>query len=141
MMSNELQRILDTLKQQGRMDFKPEATSDEISKFERENGIEFPAKFKEWLLFSDGGELFLPAGVQFYGVSHKPLIDVSYDDRPTENYVVIGGLSTGDPVLFAKGEERISIFNHEAGIIEDDESYDDFFAFLKDLYELLGIGG
>lgn len=39
-----------------------------------------PSKFKEWLLFSDGGECFLPAGIQLYGVAHKPLIDVNDND-------------------------------------------------------------
>ena len=32
-------------------------------------------------MFSDGGEFFLPAGVQMYGVAHKPLINVKEDDR------------------------------------------------------------
>ena len=31
--------------------------------------------------------------------------------------------------------------NQAAGRIEDDEIYDDFTAFLNDLYDLLGIGG
>ena len=55
--------------------------------------------------------------------------------------VVIGALSTGDPIIFKKSEERISIYNHEDGVIEDDETYEDFYAFLRDLYDLLGIGG
>jgi len=50
-------------------------------------------------------------------------------------------LATGDPILFEKGTEQISIYNHEDGKIEDDETYQDFCEFLDDLYELLGIGG
>ena len=92
-------------------------------------------------MFSDGGDCFLPAGVQFYGISHKPIINISDDDRPNDKYIVIGALSTGDPVLCEKEGETISIYNHEAGVIEDDEIYDDFYAFLKDLPDLLGIGG
>ncbi len=98
-------------------------------------------KFKEWLLFTDGGECFLPAGIQLYGVAHKPLIDVNYDDKPDDKYIVIGALSSGDPILCEKSGEQISIYNHEAGKIESDETYADFYAFLNDLYELLGIGG
>lgn len=37
--------------------------------------------------------------------------------------------------------KKIAIYNQEAGRIEDDEIYDDFTAFLSDLYDLLGIGG
>ncbi|MFR7618599.1 MAG: hypothetical protein ACLUZX_11955 [Subdoligranulum sp.] len=36
--------------------------------------------------------------------------------------------------------KKIAIYNQTAGKIEDDEIYDDFIAFLKDLYDLLGIG-
>ncbi len=100
-----------------------------------------PEKYKEWLQHSDGGDCFLPARVQFYGVSHKPLIDINCNDRPDDSYVVIGALDTGDPVIFKKESEQISIYNQEAGRIEEDEAYDDFFAFLNDLYGLLGIEG
>ena len=83
---------------------------------------------------------FLPAGVQFYGVSHRPIIDLQDDNRPDESYIVIGALSSGDPILCQKGKEQISIYNSEAGVIESDEVYLDFFAFLNDLYDLLGMG-
>lgn len=47
-------------------------------------------------MFSDGGELFLPAGVQLYGVEHKPLIDVNDNSRPNEEYVIIGALALSE---------------------------------------------
>jgi hypothetical protein len=141
MISEELKAIIDKLKEQGKMNFLEAATADQIENFEKEHDLKLPVKYKEWLAFSDGGECFLPAGVQFYGVAHKPLIDVNDDDRPDDAYVVIGALSTGDPIIFKKSEERISIYNHEDGVIEDDETYEDFYAFLRDLYDLLGIGG
>lgn len=141
MVSQELKEIIDKLNEQGKMAFLDPVTEEQICKFEEENGIELPEKYKEWLCFSDGGECFLPAGIQLYGVAHKPIIDANEDDRPDKSYVVIGALSMGDPVLCKKGSEQISIYNHEAGIIESDETYCDFFAFLKDLYDILGIGG
>ena len=52
-----------------------------------------------------------------------------------------GALASGDPILCEKSSEKIAIYNQEAGRIEDDEIYDDFIAFLKDLHDLLGIGG
>ena len=141
MVSRELQQIIDQLMMQGKFDFRNATTEAKISQFEEKNHFKLPSKFREWLQYSDGGELFLPAGVQFYGVAEKPLIDVNDDDRPDDSYVVIGALSNGDPILCRKDSEEIAIYNQEAGRIEDDERYEDFFAFLKDLYNILGIGG
>lgn len=141
MISDELKNILDSITKQGKMRFLEGATKEQILSFENEKGITLPKQYKEWLEESDGGELFLPAGVQFYGVAHKPVIDVNDSDRPNDDYIVIGALATGDPILCEKEGEQIAIYNHEAGRIEDDEVYQNFYAFLSDLYELLGIGG
>lgn len=140
MISEELQVIVDRFNEQGKMNFLDETTEEKILAFEKENDITLPSKYKEWLLFSDGGELFLPAGIQLYGVEHKPLIDVDDDSRPSDEYIVIGALASGDPILCEKNGEKVAIYNQEAGEIEDDEVYEDFIAFLKDLYDLLGIG-
>ena len=140
MVSEELKNIIGRIKKQGKMYFIEGATEEQIISFESKNGISFPLQYREWLEFSDGGEFFLPAGVQLYGVAHKPLIDINDNDRPNEEYVVIGSLAFGDPILYKKEEEQIVIYNHEADRIEEDERYQNFYAFLNDLYELLGIG-
>lgn len=141
MTSDDFKKLVDQFNEQGKMNFLEGATEDQISQFEKDNDIVLPSKYKEWLVFCDGGEFFLPAGVQMYGVAHKPIIDADDDDRPDDNYVVIGSLAAGDPILCEKSGEKISIYNHEADRIEDDEVYEDFFAFLNDLTEILGIGG
>ena len=140
MISNELQQIVDKFKEQGKMAFLEAATQEKIDIFEKENDITLPVKYKEWLLFSDGGEFFLPAGIQLYGVEHKPVINVKNNDRPSDDYIVIGTLASGDPILCEKNGEKIAIYNQEGGRIEDDEIYDYFIAFLNDLHDLLGIG-
>lgn len=140
MISAELKGIVDKFHEQGKMNFLPETSEEKITLFEKEKNIRFPEKYKEWLLFSDGGEFFLPAGIQLYGIEHKPLINIDNNDRPSDEYIVIGTLSSGDPILCEKAGEKIIIYNQEAGRIEDDEIYDDFMAFLNDLYDLLGIG-
>lgn len=140
MISKELETIIDTISAQGEMYFLEAATEEQIAVFEKEHNIKLPKKYKEWLLFSDGGECFLPAGIQFYGVAHKPIIDIEDNDRPDDSYIVIGALASGDPIIFKKTEEKICIYNHEDNRIEDDETYEDFFAFLKDMYEMLGMG-
>lgn len=140
MISDELKQIIVQIEEQGKMRFIEAATEEQISQFEKENQIQFPSKYKEWLLFSDGGEIFLPAGVQLYGVGQKPLIDLEDNDRPDDNYIVIGALASGEPVLCKKDEEKIYVYDHENQEIDEDLVYDDFFAFLIDLYDLLGIG-
>jgi len=138
--SEELKAIIDKLNEQGKMTFLEAATDEQISQFEESHKVKLPEKYKEWLQHSDGGELFLPAGVQFYGVAHNPVIDVNENDRPDDSYIVIGALASGNPVLCEKSGERISIYDHETGSIDDELIYDDFYAFLNDLYDLLGIG-
>ena len=140
MVPDELKRIIEKLKTQGKMNFNEAASEKQIDDFEKKNNVKLPEQYCEWLQYSDGGELFLPAGVQFYGVAHKPIIDVDENDRPDEKYIVIGALASGDPVLCEKSGEKISIYDHETGSIDDELSYDDFYAFLNDLYDLLGIG-
>lgn len=141
MVSKQLVELIEKISKQGKMSFLEKATLDQIESFENQNNVQLPKKFKEWLELSDGGEFFLPAGVQMYGVAHKPTIDVNDTDRPNDDYVVIGVLASGDPILCERFGEKIAIYNHQNNSIEDDEVYDDFYAFLADLYDLLGIGG
>lgn len=70
MLSEELKLIIGALETQGKMAFLEATTEEKIADFEKEKGVTLPSKYKEWLLFSDGGELFLPAGVQLYGIEH-----------------------------------------------------------------------
>lgn len=140
MASDELRDFESKLQEQGKMLFPDAATEEQIAKFESDHGIVLPQKYKEWLLIHDGGEFYLPAGVQMYGVAHKPFIDVNDNDRPSDNYIVIGALATGDPILCEKASAKISIYNHEDNRIESDEVFPDFYAFLAALYEFLGIG-
>ena len=140
MISEEIKKIVDQFNEQGKMNFLEAATEEQITKFEEENKFQLPSKYKEWLMFSDGGEFFLPAGVQLYGVAHKPLINIKDDDRPDDSYTVIGSFASGDPVLCQKDSEKIAVYDHEAGSIDEELIYEDFISFLQDLYDLLGIG-
>lgn len=132
-----LQQMVDELKGQGKMVFYEPTTQEKIDVFEKGNNFTFPTKYKEWLLLSDGGELFLPAGVQLYGVEYKPTIITEDNIIPNNNYIIIGMLTSGDLVLCEKNEEKVSVYNPEVGRFEDGAIYDDFVAFLNDLYDLL----
>ena len=107
MLSDELKNIVDKISEQGKMSFFDGVTEELITRFEEENNVKLPTQYREWLTFSDGGECFLPAGVQFYGIEHKPTIDVNSADCPDDKYVVIGALSTGDPILCERDGEKI----------------------------------
>ena len=136
----KIENLGERLKEQGKMRFRDGATEEEILQFEKEHGVTLPNGFKAWLQYSDGGEFFLPAGVYFRGVAHKPLINVDHFDRPDENFIVIGATCTGEPIVFEKGKEEISIYDHETGRIEEEERFSDVFTFLNSLYDYLGIG-
>ena len=140
MISDDLKQVIGQIKEQGKTRFLEAATEEQIAMFEKENDIKLPTQYKEWLQYSDGGELYLPAGVQLYGVAHKPLIDKDDNDRPDDNYIVVGALASGEPVLFKKDEEKFYIYDHESQELDDVLTYDDFVALLNDLYDLLGIG-
>jgi hypothetical protein len=135
MAAEEMKAFVDKLNNSGKMSFVDAATEEQIELFENNNNTKLPQKYKDWLLVSDGGDLFLPAGVQLYGVSHKPIIDVNEDDRPGENYVVIGAMASGDPVLFEKDSEQVAIYNHADGVIDEEELYSDFVGFLNNLID------
>lgn len=139
MLADGINEVFNRLNNLKNMSFLPGVSEAEIIAFEFGNNCEFPQAFKDWLSVSDGGELYLPAGIQLYGVAHKPLIDVDEDDRPNSDYIVVGTLSNGDPILCEKNSEQISIYNHDAGRIEEDETYPDFVSFLKELPEILGL--
>lgn len=138
---DKAKELVSRFNSQGKMRFKDGASLEQVKAFEKNNAIALPQNLKEWLVITDGGELFLPGGLQLYGVAHNPVIDVNETDKPSDNYIVIGALASGDPVLCEKDSERISIYNHDAGRIETDESYSDFDSFMLDLSRLLGIEG
>ena len=141
MVSEEIKNITDEFNTQGKMVYLDATTNEKIELYEKNMNIKLPSQYKEWLMFSDGGDLFLPAGIQLYGVEHKPLIEACEEDKLKNDYFIIGALATGDPILCDKKGEKISIYNQEGGRIEEDEIYVDFYSFLRDLYNLLGIGG
>lgn len=108
MISAELKGIVDKFHEQGKMNFLPETSEEKITLFEKEKNIRLPEKYKEWLLFSDGGEFFLPAGIQLYGIEHKPLINIDNNDRSSDEYIVIGTLSSGDLFSVKKLVRKLS---------------------------------
>lgn len=111
---------------------KKGAAKKDISFFETRYNVVIPAQYKEWLLYSDGGEILPPAGLQLYGVNHIPLIGVIRDEIPY-GYIMIGRLANGDPVIAGRDDETITIYDHEKKCIRQGVTYSGFYAFIKDL--------
>ena len=107
-MKHELNNIINKLNSAGTMMFFEGASESDILEFERRNDIKLPSELKEWYLYSDGGEFFLPAGLQLYGIKHKPILDMETPDKPNDDYLVIGRLSDGEPVLCKKDSNIIT---------------------------------
>ncbi len=130
---------LEGLKKYGRIKTEPWVTAEDIRRFEERTGIRIPALYREWLQISDGGYLFPPAGLQLYGVSHRPLIQLAADIPADGVYAIAGAMPYGDPVLFKVGSEEFMLFNQEDGRIEPEEVFPDFSSFLDHIPSLLGL--
>ena len=138
-MDNKLESIVNKLKNTGEMSFFNGVNEKDILNFEQVNSIKLPSELRKWYLYSDGGEFFLPAGLQLYGILHKPVIDINDTDKPSDEYYVIGRLSWGDPVLCKRNSDEIFVYNHENNVINEEESFSSFFSFLDNLGVFLGI--
>ena len=51
---------------------------------------------------------------------YKPLINIEDNDRPDDNYIVVGALASGEPVLFKKNEEKFYVYDHDSKELDDD---------------------
>ena len=128
-----LEETIDLLRRKGSIRLFDGASENDIAQFENRQGTKLPKQIKDFLLITDGGEFFLPAGAQIYGVNHKPFIVVA------EEFIVIGTLANGDPILCPINNKQVCVFNQERGVVEVDEIYVDFSTFLRNLPILLGI--
>jgi len=136
-----MKEIIEQFKEMPNMSFLPGVGAGEIADWEAENSVALPADYKEWLMFSDGGEIYIP-GMQLYGVSHKPLL--SYYNQPDERedlpeeLFVLGEFGFGDVLCFVKGESAIVQWDHE--LWEEYMRWESFKDFLSEAEELFGEG-
>ena len=117
----------------GNMALTWEAEGDQISEFERKNGISLPLAYKAFLLCTDGAEFFAPIGAKLYGIAHSPTLNYNDPDAMNERNLVIGKMSSGDIIAMDKLNMTISIINKRTGKPGDGETFNDFAEFLDSI--------
>ena len=128
----QVRQIAADLAQLDGTQLNPGATDAEISEFERSNGAVLPVSFRSWLEISDGGRLFLPEGIELYGVVHPPLLELDDPYTPEGGWLVVGMMPDTDLVLVSLTGEATVVYNREGGTFDDAVRYGDFLAFLED---------
>jgi len=107
-MSKKLETLINSIREitatdEYAMDFYPGATDEEISAFEKVQGVVFPELVTQWLRFADGCCLF-DTVITFHGVAHGRRVSMQNDGY---GYVCIGVFNYGDSVCFKSNSEKI----------------------------------
>ena len=114
-LEKEIRTILDIYDkykdQLGHFEFAEPATEQEISDWERENGIILPESYKDWLRFSNGSTIDMSTA-EFFGLE-KITKHSNYDTCLPDEYVWIGDMiGDGERLLFSKVTGKIVRNNH-----------------------------
>lgn len=139
MLSEGLMKALKMLFACGRMSFTSGATEEQIRAFEEREHVRLPSLYKEWLAYSDGGYLFLPGGIQLYGVGKGPFVGMGNRRGVPDDCMVIGVLMSGGLVLMKKDGGEVSVFYPDGCIAGLHETYPDFLVFLMAACDMYGI--
>jgi len=133
-MNQTIQKLIDT---NAPMRFKPGADAGAVEKYEQAAGITIPASYREWLDFSDGGEIFVP-GTEFYGVNADERFSLYSENDPKAREVfsldasmlIVGQLNFGDLVCLDVNSGEIIQWDHE--LDEEYLRWTDIFSFIED---------
>ncbi|MCL2165193.1 MAG: SMI1/KNR4 family protein [Oscillospiraceae bacterium] len=102
------------------MALNPAVTSQAIALFELQQRIQLPEYYREWLLFANGGELFVP-GTQLYGIApaaeNSLVAQNSSTNRspyalPNSLYIV-GRTNFGDILCVDLNSQELVQWDHE----------------------------
>ena len=133
-----MQLLIQRFRQLPSMRFLSPASEAEMDGWEENTSLSLPKEYRQWLRFSDGGELFIP-GIQLYGVAHKPTLDFCNSGErrtglPTD-LTIIGTFGFGDLLCFLRDTETIVQWDHESW--KEYMRWDTFYSFLFDAQEML----
>ena len=133
-MNRTIQRLIDT---GAPMQFKDGAGELSIGQYEKTTNISLPQDYREWLLFSNGSEIFVP-GTVFYGVdstAKNSLIEKnSQKERGLfaigDSLLVIGRFNFGDLLCMDLNNGEIIQWDHETN--EEFLRWNNFFDFIEE---------
>ncbi len=114
-LEKEIRTILDIYDkykdQLGSFEFFEPATEQEISDWEKKNGITLPESYKDWLRFSNGSTIDM-CTAEFFGLE-KITKHIKDKTCLPDEYVWIGNIiGDGERLLFSKVTGRIIRNNH-----------------------------
>ena len=123
-----------------RMFFVLGVSAEALDLYEQTQGIQLPEDYRQWLMFSNGGELFAP-GLVLLGIpaekwnlatANTPEFREEYG-LPEDLYI-IGTQNYGDPICFDRETFEIVQWDHENA--EASCAWDSFRDFLENLIEM-----
>lgn len=96
-------------------EFHEPASESEIAAFERENGIVIPQSYKDFLVLSDGGELFGAVGnVWLYGVKATRFkIGDDFSDGMVPKDFLILGFHDSQHICFMPERNKFLFYEYE----------------------------
>ena len=115
-----MQRFIDQIKpiQEDfmRSTFHEPATESDIAEFEREHGISIPQSYKDFLVLSDGGELFGAVGnVWLYGVKATNFkIGYDFSEGKVPKDFLILGFHDSQHICFMPERNKFLFYEYEA---------------------------
>lgn len=122
-----------------RMFFVSGVSAEALDLYEQTQGIRLPGDYRQWLMFSNGGELFAP-GLVLLGIpAEKWNLATANTPESREEYelpedlYIIGTQNYGDPICFDRETFEIVQWDHET--VEASSAWDSFRDFLENLIE------
>ncbi len=106
-----------------RAEFFPPVSYEQIEHFEKENNMQIPESYKNWLFLSNGGYL-IGGSVQLFGIYNDPEPYVGYDYTKglvPKEYLILGSFES-DVICFDKKSMKYFFYRYSDKSVD----YDDF---------------
>ncbi len=94
-------------------EFFPSATDEQINNFEKEQNIQIPESYKQWLRLSNGGYLF-GGYVHLYGIENHPQPSVGNDfsaGKVPKEYQILGYMES-EHICFNQENKKFFFYEY-----------------------------
>ncbi|MDO5150475.1 MAG: SMI1/KNR4 family protein [Oscillospiraceae bacterium] len=128
-MKERIEKIRNLNKRWMESNLYPPANEENITRFEKENGINIPKSYKDFLLLTNGAEIF-GGDAYFYGVCGEIGHYINYDitEGQIPKQLLILGFYNDDHVCYDFHDDVFVFYNDEGyeNIKEDCVTFSDF---------------